>query len=49
MTSAAALDDEDTKDLNIIPPPSTALNVMVPSNKTAEESELENAELTNVE
>lgn len=47
MTPAAALDHDDTEDLgDIIPPPSTAVNVMVPSNETAQESDLENAELT---
>lgn len=47
MTPAAALDRNDEEDLgDIIPPPSTALNVMVPSNETAQESDLENTELT---
>lgn len=47
MTAAAAsLDHNDTKALDIIPPPPTALNVMVPWNETAEESELKNEELT---
>lgn len=44
MIPAAALDQNDTEDF--IPPPSTALNVMVPSNKTALESDLVNPELT---
>lgn len=47
MTPAAALDHNDTEDLgDISPPTSTALNVMVPSTETAQESDLENAELT---
>lgn len=47
MIPAAALDLNDTEDLgDIIPPPLTAQNVMVPSNETALESDLENPELT---
>lgn len=45
MTPALALDHDDTQDLDIISPPLTALNVTLPSNETAEGSELETAEL----
>lgn len=45
MTPAAAVDHNETKDIDIIPPPQRALTVTEPSNEATEESDLENAEL----